>query len=345
MCNTDIFVCEAPYHIYLPLLKAYENKQNNMYMKNVIILSDIISDNSALAQRLKKISFIDEVLYVRYKSLSEQYIFKNHEYQFIKIFNLIMLHHNLIKVFDKKLYFYKKYKLLFQNARVNLFWGYHPLSRYIMIKHNNIKFIEEGNGIYSANFKYRKLKKIIRHYLGLPDIHGGDSNVREIEITYPNKINSELRHKTTKLDIKSLQKKLDTNARYEIAGLYFNNSYWLNIIKECVERIAILITQPLSEDKVMPEERKIMIYKNCIRHLKYHKYHILIKSHPREKTNYQKIFNDDSITILPQNFPLEVLNILILSNLDVGITVNSTALDNLTCVERKIYLKHNITMS
>lgn len=331
MLNKEIFVCEAPYNIYIPLLKAVYNYRNNI--KTIIILTDDICDNKELAQRVSLLKFIDKVIYIEYKKE-----FRNPKSVFIKKVKLVFYKKKLLAVFDKKYNIYQKYYRILKNSRINLFWGYHPLSRYLMIKHDNLKFIEEGNGVYYVNRKHRLLKSVIRKIIGLPDINGTGKNVKEVEVSYPDKLIKELQKKAVFLNIEKLERNLTTQEKHEILSLYFNDEYKFeeSYLKE--NNLAIIITQPFSEDGDLTENAKIKIYGKVIENLSLKHYKILIKAHPREKTDYAKIFDNKNVIILPKSFPLELIN-LFDNKVNLGITISSTALKNLNCVEKKIYLK------
>ena len=76
------------------------------------------------------------------------------------------------------------------------------------------------------------------------------------------------------------------------------------IINTFKQSKSVLFTQPLSEDGAIDEETKISIYKDVINSDK----SISIKPHPREKTDYKKLFPGN--TILEHNIPIELLTLL-----------------------------------
>lgn len=89
-----------------------------------------------------------------------------------------------------------------------------------------------------------------------------------------------------------------------------------NILNGCLsfklcekEETVILMTQPLSEDKITTEREKIDIYKTIIINLNCK---TLIKPHPRDLTNYEYHFQDLDIEVIPKTVLAEAL---ILNNL------------------------------
>lgn len=71
-------------------------------------------------------------------------------------------------------------------------------------------------------------------------------------------------------------------------------------------KTTIIFTQPLSEDGLISEQEKIQYYKNTLKSIPVPPDKIVIKTHPREGTNYKKIFPD--IFIFNKNIPQEILN-------------------------------------
>lgn len=96
----------------------------------------------------------------------------------------------------------------------------------------------------------------------------------------------------------------------------------------------ILITQPLSEDCVLSEEEKINLYREIVLKFKKPTEKLLIKTHPRELTDYSDIFGE--CYLIKSEIPLELYQ----SVFDVdntAITLFSTAIVNLN-VKNKIFL-------
>lgn len=132
-------------------------------------------------------------------------------------------------------------------------------------------------------------------------------------------IPSELKKKVIKLDIKELFNNLSNEKKEKLFNIF---SLKLDILNK-IENKILLLTQPLSEDSVMTELEKIAMYKDI---QKKFKGKFVIKSHPREQTDYQKYFSE--VYILPQNFPAELF-LFIDAKLSEVITIFSTAALNL----------------
>ncbi|RGT86415.1 glycosyltransferase family 52 [Phocaeicola vulgatus] len=95
-----------------------------------------------------------------------------------------------------------------------------------------------------------------------------------------------------------LWKQLNENEKANIRNLF--NVPSLPVIRNCS---ILLITQCYSEDKVCSESEKVAYYKKCVYDIPQDL--LVIKPHPREVTDYKKIF--PNALVLDKCFPLELL--------------------------------------
>lgn len=188
-------------------------------------------------------------------------------------------------------------------------------------KIKKINLIEDGIINYSL-IKEKKnwLYKIKRGLL--LDIISGHSYgtakyVKKIYLTGLAPIPKEIANKVEIIDLKELWNKKTLEEQSEILDIF---SFDLDIKEKIKKRDIILFTQPLSEDNIITEEEKIEIYSKIIR--KYPKERLIIKTHPREKTNYKNVFKD--YLVLDNPFPFEILNLLDVK-FNRAITLFSTA--------------------
>jgi hypothetical protein len=68
----------------------------------------------------------------------------------------------------------------------------------------------------------------------------------------------------------------------------------------------VMLTQTFSEDKIMTEYEKIEMYREIVKNLDKNK--LVIKTHPREKTDYAISFPD--IYVFPKKVPMQLLDML-----------------------------------
>lgn len=187
----------------------------------------------------------------------------------------------------------------------------------------DINVLEDGTINYHKPLK-SNLKKLLIYTIvlrSIRDIFGFGKEAKKIYLTGITTIPKEIRHKVEIINLKQLWDKKDEIDKVKILDIF---NIDLTKIKLLQKYPYILFTQPLSEDLIISEAEKIEIYTKIIKN--YDENKLIIKKHPREKTNYQKYF--PNILILEENFPAELFSILGI-NFTKAITIFSTAALNL----------------
>ena len=138
----------------------------------------------------------------------------------------------------------------------------------------------------------------------------------KIFLTEIHEIPSNIKEKVEIIDIFKLWHDLKKDNKEKILNIFGLN---LNKIKRLEKRKILLLTQPLSEDNILSEKEKVNLYKKVL--AEYNQEEIIIKAHPREKTDYQLFF--PKIEIIENIIPIELLR---LNNFEVEevITLFST---------------------
>ena len=113
--------------------------------------------------------------------------------------------------------------------------------------------------------------------------------------------------KLTTFDVQKLWNGLSEEHQNKIANI-FNMS--AKDLSTASSRSVVLITQPLSEDNMMAESDKVELYTRIVNN--YGVENVVIKPHPREKTNWAQIFPD--MPIIPRQIPVELLTKLVSLN-------------------------------
>lgn len=196
---------------------------------------------------------------------------------------------------------------------------------------NNIQMIEDGARTYIQ--RHSRLEQFIKRFITKTPIGGGfDKEVKTIYAQFPDKLPSPLQKKARELNIKKEVALLNTTIKMEIFGIFLSPE----ALKIPEKNNALVLTQPISEDKVIKNEKeKIDIYLDIISKIP-KKFNIILKIHPREKTSYQSHFKD--ITILPALFPIEILGLKDGFYFERGYTLYSTALSNMEIVKERFFL-------
>ena len=250
--------------------------------------------------------------------------------------NKIILKKKKGTFFQKKKIEYQNYKklnsILSNSKEIKVYLQDHlPEAEYFLEKFNcylledgtdsyNLKKINRNQKEYRRKkYKIRLLRKLLGGALRRYPKYGFSNKVIGIYMNGFFEIPNELKKKVIKLDIKKLFNSLTNEEKEKLFNIF---SLKLDILNK-IENKILLLTQPLSEDGVMIENEKIGLYKDV---QKKFKGNFVIKSHPREQTDYQKYFPD--VYILPQNFPAELF-LFIDAKLSEVVTIFSTAALNL----------------
>ena len=165
--------------------------------------------------------------------------------------------------------------------------------------------------------KNKKLKKIkINHFMKKVIVEkikkeyrrfGLSEKIQEIYLTGLLPIPDLIKNKVKIINISDEWEKLSKKDKEEILRVFKISSKSFENLKVEKNKV-LLLTQPLSEDKIITEKEKIDIYREIL--LKENGKNIYIKAHPREKTNYKEVFKEFNINIIENSFPIEICLLL-----------------------------------
>lgn len=186
---------------------------------------------------------------------------------------------------------------------------------FVLPDENILCRLEDGTGNYvTKNFEsFSTIKQKIYFWIDaiifyiffrkklLKDSEKNKKRVNKYYATEMAPKNLEYEEKIERINLKKLWDNKSNEEKKELLNIF-------GVKNEIVEKIKgkkiILFTQPLSEDGIIKEEEKINLYKKIIK--KYNKEEIVIKTHPRERTNYEVIFGD--CLVIKETFPSEILS-------------------------------------
>lgn len=300
-----LYICDTLYHIYISILKSY-----SISGRHVIYIKDTLPNYDVIETELRKSSKFYDVRVINERFLIE------------KSNPLVLLRLN--KYFDvlEREIINDEYEIIF-------FLDTTYYAKYLLKYYRHLKFslVEDGELAYAR--KQTSLRDVLKFVLRLPLGFGRDRAIKLIEVQNPDRLPQWKRAKSKTLSICTMENSLSTSVLQEIwkifsfspAGFNFNGS-------------SILLTQPLSEDNLISESEKIVLYRGMINKYLADKT-VIIKKHPREKTDYVSHF--PGVMVISGNFPVELLNHNRIS-FDVGLTLFSSSLNNLRSVERPIFL-------
>ena len=312
--NLGLFTSVYSYFLFL-LIKGYNEN-------DIIIVHDSFPDE--ISKNINPITV--SVVKFKYGGI-KQSISKLGIIQIIK--GIIIYIYNYFKL--RLIIFIKTF-----NKRVENYG--HPFSTYsfMFYENKNSNIIEDGLANYTRNIcqphKINKIIDIILHIFGIYflnecETYGSHKNIKNIYLTNENN-NPLIKDKVKIINITQLWNNLnfeEQNKILDIFNINFTNFNFKN-------KIALILTEPFSQEEYMTLDEELRIYKNIIE--KFKDMTILLKPHPRDLKNYNEIFPD--IEIINNYFPIELIT-LININPTVVCSPISTALLNFKNSEIYVY--------
>lgn len=305
----NIYICYTKYQLLITLLKLDINLKNDLCL---------LFDLNRFQERKIKLSMnVNHIMYVG-------------DYTF-SIFNI------------KKII--KNYKIISSYTDIFIFLDHRIIGHFL----NKFKFhyylIEDGYNFYSLEYKKtiiynNPIKKFLYNLFMNPPKRPGDSNyVLSIEVNDKSILSNKDRRydKMVEVPRKELFNNIDETRKKVILDVFDVKP--MKYIKD--KQSLLILTQPLYQDKfdqdiINTEDDQLKFYSDIVS--KYKKdYEIYIKVHPRDKVDYHSLNAD--VVFLDKDVPMELYEFVGDYEFDIGVTHSSTALDYLSCVKEKIFLK------
>ena len=314
----NIYCCNTYYHLLISIIKALKNNEK----KDLSLFSDIHNNklilNQQLIKRIKESNIFNKIIIFDY-SKEEIEIEKK---KFSSIYRYILTK-KIVKNNNLNL---KKYDNLY------LFFDCSLLGHVIQQQHLYYTLLEDGTNTFKTNFNrmepHKNLKYYIKKLMNFSD-YAQSNYIKEIEVNSATDLNI-----YGKKMIESPKIEL-FNSLTEQQKQIIINVFLTNIDFNKFENSILLITQPLSEDKIVSTElEKIKLYSEILK--KYgDKKEIIIKKHPREKTNYKQYFK--KCYVINDEFPIELINFYPIKIKKI-ITLASTSIELINNCNEKVYL-------
>ena len=206
---------------------------------------------------------------------------------------------------------------------------------YMFYENENSNIIEDGLMNYTypiiETHKINPIFDKILHICGIyflnaSEAFGSHKNIKNVYLT-KNNDHPLIKDKVRVIDINDLWNNLSNDQKTKILNVFNIDSQTFRFD----DKIALLLTEPLSEDELISFDDEINLYKEVIS--KFNEYSIIIKPHPREKKDYKEIFKD--YEVINKYFPIEIFNLLDIEP-EVVCSIISTALLNFK--NSKVYI-------
>ena len=322
--HNQVYVCGTFYHLFIAILHSRPCRAAGA--RTLLLLQDFTPSLQPYAERLREEGWFDHVETLPVIAAIDPAFRRASAWA--KAFRRNRLTTRVVEAhFDRS-----GYRAFLEQADINLFFCLGLSSAYFIatFPHLHIRMLEDGERNYRTRLgalKVLKRRYLYRSFIG----DGRDPAVRAIHVQQPERLPAAVRHKGVRLDVPGMVADLPEAERQRLAGLFLGNSPL-----PAGKGGLLLITQPLSEDRFVDEATKIGFYKDI---LAAHAQgcEVFVKPHPREETDYAAHLGE-AVHVLPKDFPLEILDFLPGVRFDRGVTIWSSALNNLACVDRKVFL-------
>lgn len=317
------FVATTVYHLYLITLLIENDRLNNIFSKNLLVIIAHSDDLENIIANLMDAAYFKKVIFLPSK--------KNQKKK-LGTFNYIFNRKKLVKILESDCVGLQEEERFILDSKIYIS-DIDSSKNYFYLKFKNKQFsmIEGGSLTYvliPSRFNILK-KKILKN--GFIE-NGFDNNVEEVYALNPTKLPKVLAKKAKKIAINLIGSQLSKNKIDDIFRIF---GFDISINKN--KKKALLVTQNIYlEGMVDSEITKVNIYKSIISKIP-KGYEIYIKAHPREQTNYTKFIKD--VVVFPKIFPAELLLLLGDNTFELGYTLFSTSLNNLgSCVKEKKFV-------
>ena len=250
---------------------------------------------------------VDNATYILSRNVGKKIIAKVAQNHSVFVFDDRKIENKLFKFLYVHLYQKARLYLFIRGKadKGNIFGSDHFIAFDIFRKYT-YTLIEDGIGNYYDYKKGNIPKNSIKYFarrLKYGNFFGVSDNCKKIILTGLAKIPKNIQNKVEVVDLKQLWSKKTKDEQQKIISFFGLNDELLDILKT---KDIVLLTQPISEDGLVTESEKIDIYRSIIS--KYDKDNLVVKTHPRETTDYKKYFPDT--LVLDEPFPFEILNFL-----------------------------------
>lgn len=290
---------KSKYTFLLSLIKFYNKKEKVVYFLEEIDIDglNLANLNVIILNNFKKGNY----LLKKYKKweISNNLLKKLNEIEEIYLQDYITYSQFFLNNFIRKIYLLEEGILNYNDN---------------ILKNEFEKKIEKVRIFH--NIKKSIIEKIKKDYKRF----GLSEKIEKIYLTGLLPIPNLIKDKVEIININELWNNLSQKGKKEILDV-FNIEIEKIQIFDKDDKKNLLLTQPLSEDKIITEKEKIEIYREIIEKQNVRK--IYIKAHPREKTNYKEVFKNFNIEVIENTFPIELF-LLLNIKFDKVITLFST---------------------
>ena len=223
--------------------------------------------------------------------------------------NLILIMLKRLQIITKRAYGIIKLRIMLffktRNCDVEVYGQGHLNFSFPLYEYENSYIIEDGLGNYmdlaEPDYSQSRLLRFFGFYTNdLYEGFGTHKNIKKVYLTRKD-FPTIIKDKCEFIDIKNIWNNLESE-KNEILNIFNINLNNINLTNKTV----LILTQPLSEGRLITLNEELNIYKSTIE--KFKDKQIIIKPHPRDYKNYEELF--PNINIIDKYFPIELMSLI-----------------------------------
>lgn len=316
-----IYVCHTPYHLLIACLKELKREGPS---KASVILMDSLSNSEQYGKRLRASNLFDNVHCLKHESCFSSWT----NTSFYKSLLWLKLHPNAKETFSFVLDANDVF--IFNDHRDMGAVLHHFKKRYHLLEDgcDCFKHFDQKN-LPTANNPI--LRSLLKRTLNIPISMGDSHYCVDIELNSAEQLATKIDKPIVVSKKTELMSGLDDYALDVLRGVFPVP----NLVVEGVTSALLLTSPPEAHGANWSESDQLAFYGNVVRRCPQDV--VFIKPHPRDTGDYKNLGN--RVTVIPAELPIETLDIFAVNKFDLGICYISTALAQLKCCKRKMYLE------
>ena len=305
--KTRVYVCHTFYHVYVSFLKEchLRREQKNSYKKADIVLSTICTDFDALAERMKKTDFFEEIFLFhekKFEDIPELDKYKKDRGIVLNMFSRIVFGRKLSKYQEPLVPVdFKKYQ------DVYVYCDSDPIGYYLNFHHIHYHAMEDGldclSNFDASHFDNRGAFKF-KTWAAAKNLifiqNGYSKYCLDMEVNNLSRLKYSY-YKYREVPRKDLINELTQEDKNVILNSFIDNVDEIRqlIVSHNDKQKMLVLTEELCDETGREKMFRDLIEEYC------KNADVFIKPHPRDKMDYRRLFPDQ--IVLDRKFPMEML--------------------------------------
>lgn len=316
-----VYICHTPYHLLVACLKELKREDLS---KASVVLMDSLSSGEQYCERLRAVNLFSDVHYLKHESCFSSWT----NTSFYKSLLWLKLHLNAKETFSFVLD--AKDVFIFNDHRDMGAVLHHFKKRYHLLEDGCDCFkCFNQKSLPTANSPL--LRKLLKKTLNIPISMGDSCYCMDIELNSAEQLST------------IIDKPIVVNKKTELMSGLSESA--LDVLRKVFPvpdlaaegaTSALLLTSPPEAHGANWSEADQLAFYGDVAHRCLQDV-VFVKPHPRDTCDYRNLGN--RVTVIPAELPIETLDIFAVNEFDLGICYISTALAQLKCCKKKIYLK------